>query len=128
MIITGNAGSANCWATKLGDFDGSGDDGFYFAGTDVFLRSPVIDLTNVAAASLSFAQAMDIEDGHAAVVNIKDLVRNIDFAETFLDLAGGKPPEETQDESILPLMKGETPDDWRKSLCYHCHEYPGRIA
>ena len=55
----------------------------------------------------------------------KDLVQNIDFAETFLDIAGIQSPEEMQGESIVPLMKGVTPDDWRKSLYYHYYEYPG---
>ena len=54
----------------------------------------------------------------------KDLVQNIDFAETFLDLAGVKSPEEMQGESIVPLMKGDTPKDWRSSLYYHYYEYP----
>ena len=54
-----------------------------------------------------------------------DLVQNIDFAETFLDMAGVKAPEEMQGESIVPLMKGELPADWRKSLYYHYYEYPG---
>jgi arylsulfatase A-like enzyme len=55
----------------------------------------------------------------------KDLVQNIDFAETFLDMAGVKAPEEMQGESIVPLMKGDTPAEWRKSLYYHYYEYPG---
>ncbi len=58
----------------------------------------------------------------------KDLVQNIDFAETFLDLAGVKSPEEMQGESIVPLMKGDTPKDWRSSLYYHYYEYPASHA
>jgi arylsulfatase A-like enzyme len=54
-----------------------------------------------------------------------DLVQNIDFAETFLDIAGVKASEEMQGESLIPLFKGETPSDWRKSLYYHYYEYPG---
>ena len=45
--------------------------------------------------------------------------------ETFLDIAGAKAPEDMQGESIVPLLKGETPKDWRKSLYYHYYEYPG---
>ena len=37
-----------------------------------------------------------------------DLVQNIDFAETFLELAGLSIPEDMQGESLLPLMKGYT--------------------
>lgn len=53
-----------------------------------------------------------------------DLVQNIDFAETFLDIAGVKAPEDMQGESLIPLLKGKTPDDWRTSLYYHYYEYP----
>ncbi|MDD7983952.1 sulfatase [Lentisphaera marina] len=54
-----------------------------------------------------------------------DLVQNIDFAETFLDLAGAEIPRDMQGKSLLPLMKNERPDDWRDSLYYHYYEYPG---
>ena len=53
-----------------------------------------------------------------------DLVQNIDFAETFLDLADAPIPEEMQGKSLVPLLKGETPKTWRKSLYYHYYEYP----
>lgn len=55
----------------------------------------------------------------------KDLVQNIDFAETFLDMTETAIPPEMQGKSIVPLMKGVTPADWRKSLYYHYYEYPG---
>ncbi|WDE99277.1 sulfatase [Lentisphaera profundi] len=54
-----------------------------------------------------------------------DLVQNIDFAETFLDIAGIEAPEDMQGESLVPLLKGETPVNWRKHLYYHYYEYPG---
>ncbi len=55
----------------------------------------------------------------------KDLVQNIDFAETFLDLADAPIPDDMQGKSLVPLLKGKRPDDWRKSLYYHYYEYPG---
>lgn len=54
----------------------------------------------------------------------KDLVQNIDYAETFLDIAGVEAPADMQGESIVPLLKGATPDDWRESLYYHYYEFP----
>ncbi|MHC4882082.1 MAG: sulfatase family protein [Planctomycetota bacterium] len=54
----------------------------------------------------------------------KDLVQNIDFAETFLDMAGTAIPSDMQGESLVPIMKGDTPAGWRKSLYYHYYEYP----
>ncbi|MFO8027793.1 MAG: sulfatase [Opitutales bacterium] len=57
-----------------------------------------------------------------------DLVQNIDFAETFLELAEAPVPEDMQGLSLLPLLQGETPDDWRDALYYHYYEYPGTHA
>jgi arylsulfatase A-like enzyme len=52
------------------------------------------------------------------------LVSNLDFAETFLDLAGLPVPHEMQGQSLVPLLGGRTPSDWRKSLYYEYYEYP----
>ena len=54
-----------------------------------------------------------------------DLVQNIDFAETFLDLAAAPIPDDMQGKSLVPLLKGKTPKNWRDSLYYHYYEYPG---
>ena len=54
-----------------------------------------------------------------------DLVSNLDFASTFLEMAGVSIPDEVQGESLVPLLKGKTPTDWRKSVYYHYYEYPG---
>ena len=43
---------------------------------------------------------------------------NIDFAETWLDYAGVSVPEDMQGASLRPLLKGETPEDWRTSMYY----------
>ncbi|MEM7145423.1 MAG: sulfatase [Verrucomicrobiota bacterium] len=53
-----------------------------------------------------------------------DLIQNIDYGPTFLDIAGAEVPEDMQGESIVPLLKGETPDDWRDAIYYHYYEYP----
>ncbi len=52
------------------------------------------------------------------------IVSNIDFAETFLEAAGLPIPAEMQGRSLVPLLKGETPADWRKSFYYQYFEYP----
>ncbi|MFK8112983.1 MAG: sulfatase [Rubripirellula sp.] len=54
----------------------------------------------------------------------EDLVQNLDYAETFLDLAGAAIPEDMQGASLVPLLKGNTPSDWRQSIYYHYYEYP----
>jgi arylsulfatase A-like enzyme len=54
-----------------------------------------------------------------------DLVMNLDFAQTFLDIAGETAPTDMQGRSMLPILRGETPDDWRDSVYYRYYEYPG---
>ena len=54
-----------------------------------------------------------------------DLVQNLDYAQTFLDICGVKSPRDMQGASIVPLLKGKQPKDWRKSLYYQYYEYPG---
>ena len=54
----------------------------------------------------------------------ENLVQNLDFAETFLDIAGVKPPSDMQGRSIVPLLKGRSLDDWRTSIYYHYWEFP----
>lgn len=54
-----------------------------------------------------------------------DLVSSLDFAQTFLDIAGIEQPEEMQGRSLVPILKGNTPADWRKSHYYHYYEHPG---
>ncbi len=53
-----------------------------------------------------------------------DLVSNLDFAETFLDIAQTEIPEDMQGKSILPVLAGNTPSDWRKAHYYHYYEHP----
>ena len=54
-----------------------------------------------------------------------DLVSNLDFAETLLDAAGVPVPREMQGRSMVPILKGQTPADWRTSFYYHYYERPG---
>jgi len=52
------------------------------------------------------------------------MVQNLDYAETFLDIARATIPDDMQGVSLVPLLKGENPKDWRKSIYYHYYEYP----
>ena len=54
----------------------------------------------------------------------KQMVQNLDYAETFLDIAGADIPDDMQGVSLLPLLKGQQPDDWRDRIYYHYYEYP----
>jgi arylsulfatase A-like enzyme len=52
------------------------------------------------------------------------LVQNLDFAETFLDLAGVGIPDDMQGQSLTPLFR-EQYSSWRNVIYYHYYEYPG---
>lgn len=54
----------------------------------------------------------------------EDLVSNLDFGETFLDVAGAEIPGNMQGRSLVPVLKGDTPDDWRDAHYYHYYEHP----
>jgi arylsulfatase A-like enzyme len=54
----------------------------------------------------------------------KDLVSNLDFAETFLEVAGVPVPERMQGQSLVSTLRGRTPADWRKAFYYQYYEYP----
>ncbi|MCA8948261.1 MAG: sulfatase [Planctomycetes bacterium] len=61
--------------------------------------------------------------GHvAAGVEIPQLTQNIDFAPTFLDLAGVDVPADMHGASLVPLLSGGEPDDWRDAIYYHYYE------
>lgn len=51
---------------------------------------------------------------------IEENIMNIDFTPTILDLAGGKMPDDhiVDGQSFLPLLAGESVDDWRSTFVY----------
>ena len=59
-----------------------------------------------------------------AGVENNDLVSNLDFAETFLDLAEANIPDDMQGRSLVPVLEGNTPEDWRDAHYYHYYEHP----
>jgi arylsulfatase A-like enzyme len=52
-------------------------------------------------------------------------VANIDLAPTFLDIAGLPVPSSMQGRSLAPLLRGESPSDWRTSIYYRYYHDPG---
>ncbi|RAV28384.1 sulfatase family protein [Sinomicrobium soli] len=62
--------------------------------------------------------------GHIAPGSeIDEMVQNIDFAPTFLDVAGVAKPEEIQGRSYLSLLEGNSPAEWRNSIYYHYYDH-----
>ncbi len=54
----------------------------------------------------------------------RQIVSNIDLAETFLEAAGLPIPGDMQGRSLIPILKGRTPSDWRDAFYYQYYEYP----
>ncbi|MEM9479119.1 MAG: sulfatase [Verrucomicrobiota bacterium] len=56
----------------------------------------------------------------------KALIQNLDYASTFLDMAGAPIPSDLQGASIVPILKsgGAKPEGWRTAIYYHYYEYP----
>lgn len=50
---------------------------------------------------------------------------DIDFAPTFLDLAGEKIPADMQGRSLVPILRGESPEKWRDAVYYRYYHDPG---
>jgi arylsulfatase A-like enzyme len=53
---------------------------------------------------------------------VRALVQNIDYAPTLLELAGVTPDMPLHGRSLVPLLRGEVPDDWRDAIYYRYAE------
>lgn len=59
----------------------------------------------------------------AGTVN-EDVITNIDFAPTLLDLANINTTQEMQGKSFKTILEGNTPKDWQQAMYYHYYEFP----
>jgi arylsulfatase A-like enzyme len=50
---------------------------------------------------------------------------NVDFAPTFLEVSGLPASTEMQGRSLLPVLRGRAPADWRTSMYYRYYHDPG---
>jgi arylsulfatase A-like enzyme len=57
-------------------------------------------------------------------LSVNQMIMNIDFAPTLLDIAGLTAPASMQGASFLPLLKTGKTENWRKAIYYHYYEYP----
>lgn len=81
--------------------------------------------------SLNTPLVMRLPRGYERRGVIDDMVQNIDYAPTFLEMAGAPIPSDIQGMSIVPLLKsGENESTlhkntpWRQSIYYHYYEFP----
>ena len=68
--------------------------------------------------SLAMPLLISYPDGIAAGSVCPDFVLNVDFAPTFLELAGIEAPSSMQGTSFAPLLAGRSPGEWQKSMYY----------
>jgi len=64
-------------------------------------------------------------------VRTKTMIQNIDYAPTFLDVAGAPIPEDMQGASLVPVLKneGKAPEGWREAIHYqYSGEYTHSVA
>jgi len=57
-----------------------------------------------------------------------EMIQNIDYAPTFMEMTGGKTPAGLHGRSFVPVLKGEAPADWRQSIYYHWFSTGGHMV
>jgi hypothetical protein len=122
FVAGGNDDSTNAWGTNLGTFSTATDppsaeeSGFYVDPTETALRSPVIDLTSVAGAELTFAQALDLPTGDSAVVNLISATTDDLIAEVHVSVDASDTQSEWEAVGPIDLSAGvgqEVRLEWR---------------
>lgn len=97
------------------------DQGFYMGENGWFDKRFMYDV------SMRTPLVMRLPESLKKRGDVTELVQNIDYAPTFIDLAGIKVPEDMQGISLAPLLRDNNePKTWeRQSLYYHFYEHPG---
>ena len=57
-----------------------------------------------------------------------EMIQNIDYAPTFMEMTGSKTPAGLHGRSFVPVLKGEAPADWRQSIYYHWFSTGGHMV
>ncbi|MCK5371495.1 MAG: DUF4976 domain-containing protein, partial [Cyclobacteriaceae bacterium] len=66
---------------------------------------------------------MRLPKGYQKKGDINQLVQNIDYSATILDMAGIPVPKEIHGMSMKPLLL-DNDTDWRDAIYYHYYEFP----
>ncbi|MBQ7442801.1 MAG: sulfatase [Bacteroidaceae bacterium] len=86
--------------------------------------------------SLATPLVMRLPRGYERRGDISEMVQNIDYAPTFLEMAGADIPADIQGCSLVPLLRGKAAtaadrqrvSHWRDAIYYHYYEYPAEHA
>lgn len=86
--------------------------------------------------SLATPLVMHLPKGYERRGVVTQMVQNIDYAPTFLEMAGAPIPADIQGESLVPLLRGKAASasekarlqHWRDAIYYHYYEYPAEHA
>jgi arylsulfatase A-like enzyme len=57
-----------------------------------------------------------------------EFIQNIDYAPTFVEMLGGRTPGGLHGRSFVPVLRGQTPADWRESIYYHYYDKGHGVA
>ena len=118
MAVDDSIGRINQWLEEQGLADDTvvmlmGDNGFLFG------EHGLIDKRNAYEESIRVplvARFPGLEEPGRVV---EEMVANIDIAPTMLDIAGiEEMPDQFDGRSMMPLVFGESPDEWRDALLY----------
>ena len=77
--------------------------------------------------SLNTPLVMRLPEGYSRRGVVDEMVQNIDYAPTFLEMAGAAIPDDIQGRSLVPLLRevrGTREADWRDAIYYHYYEFP----
>ena len=78
--------------------------------------------------SLRTPLLMRMPKGYQRKGEVKELVQNIDYAATFLDIAGVAVPDDIQGISLKPLLESDKEIALRDAIYYHYYEFPNEHA
>ena len=115
--IDDNVGRMLDWLDESGEADNTvvvytSDQGFFLGDHGWF------DKRLMYEESLSMPLLVRYPDRVAAGSVCDEIVVNVDFAPTFLELAGIESPDQLQGRSMVPLLDGDVPEDWPQSMYY----------
>ncbi|SHE97459.1 Arylsulfatase A [Fodinibius roseus] len=93
------------------------DQGFYMGEHGWFDKRFMYEESMRTPLLMKFPESISTRD------EVDELVQNIDYAPTLLDIAGTEVPGDMQGKSLLPLVQ-HADEDWREALYYHYYEFP----